>query len=311
MHADGNPSVSLPRIVSSRGELRARVRAARHEGKTIGVVPTMGALHAGHVSLVKASVAQCGFTVVTIFVNPTQFGPKEDFRKYPRTLDRDLAALSGQRVDLVFAPSTEEIYRPGNAMYVEPGGVALPLEGQFRPGHFRGVATVVLKLFNLVQPDVAFFGRKDFQQSLVVRQLVHDFDLPIEIRICPIVREPDGLAMSSRNAYLSADDRRKSLVISRSLKVARDLVAAGQREAQRVLAEMRAVLATEPDVRVEYLVLADPDSLAEVEHLRGPVVALIAAFVGATRLIDNQMLGEEPSPAASTDSALQSKDDSA
>ena len=225
-----NPAWSdrLPRVVSSRVELRAALIAARREGKSIGLVPTMGALHAGHVSLVEASAARCDFTVVTIFVNPTQFAPNEDFRKYPRTLESDLAALAGHGVDLVFTPPTDEIYRPGHATYVEPSGPALPLEGRCRPGHFRGVATIVLKLFNLVQPDVACFGRKDYQQSLVVRRMVDDFDLPIEICVCPIVREADGLALSSRNVYLDAEARRRALVLSRSLRLADELVEAGQ-----------------------------------------------------------------------------------
>jgi pantoate--beta-alanine ligase len=301
-------SSRLPRVVSSRDELRAAVRAARHDGKSIGLVPTMGALHAGHVSLVDASAARCGFTVVTIFVNPTQFGPSEDFRKYPRTLDSDLAALAGHGVDLVFAPPTDEVYRPGHAMYVEPEGPALPLEGRCRPGHFRGVATVVLKLFNMVQPDVAFFGRKDYQQSLVVRRLVDDFDLPIEICVCPIVREADGLAMSSRNAYLDSNARRQALVLSSALQLAEELIQAGQRDAKAVLLQMRTLLATEPEVRVEYVVLANPETLVDVERIEGPTVALIAAFVGTTRLIDNQLLGANLVPRGASLSSGPSKD---
>jgi pantoate--beta-alanine ligase len=307
MHVHAASSDRFPRVVSSRDELRAAVSAARREGKSIGLVPTMGALHTGHLSLVDASVARCGFTVVTIFVNPTQFGPNEDFRKYPRTLDSDMAALAGRSVDLVFAPPTDEIYRPGHAMYVEPAGAALPLEGRCRPGHFRGVATVVLKLFNLVQPDVAFFGRKDYQQAMVVRRLVDDFDLPIEICVCPIVREPDGLAMSSRNAYLDAEARRQALVLSGCLRLAEELVEAGQRDAKTLLFQMRTLLATEPDVRVEYVVLADPESLADVTRVDGPTVALIAAFVGATRLIDNQLLGATLTPETAPAAAARSK----
>jgi pantoate--beta-alanine ligase len=287
-----NPSSSelSSRVVTSRAELRAAVRTARREGKSIGLVPTMGALHAGHVSLVDASAARCDFTVVTIFVNPTQFGPSEDFSKYPRTLASDLAALAGHGVDLVFAPPTDEVYRPGHATYVEPDGPALPLEGRCRPGHFRGVTTVVLKLLNMVQPDISFFGQKDFQQAMVIRQMADDLDLPIEISVCPIVREPDGLAMSSRNAYLSAEARRQALILSGALRLAKELVAAGERDAKAVLFQMRALLATEPQVRVEYVVLANPETLEDVERIDGRTVALIAAFVGTTRLIDNQLL---------------------
>jgi pantoate--beta-alanine ligase len=277
-------------VVRTQQELRASVAAARTMGKTIGLVPTMGALHAGHVSLVDASRAECGFTVVTIFVNPTQFAPHEDFNKYPRTLEADLAKLAGHGVDVVFAPEAAEVYRAGHATYVEMQGVAEPLEGQRRPGHFRGVATVVLKLFNMATPDVAFFGRKDYQQSLVIRRLVEDFDLPIEIRVCPIIREADGLAMSSRNAYLTAAQRAQSLVLSGSLRRAAELVESGERDARMILAAMREMFAAVPEVRLDYLVLVDPDTLADVQTITGPTVAAIAAFVGATRLIDNQLL---------------------
>jgi len=277
-------------VVRTRAELYSQLGSLRNAGRSLGLVPTMGALHAGHVSLVDASAAACNATVVTIFVNPTQFAPHEDFAKYPRTLERDLELLAGHGCSLVFAPQPSEIYRPGHATYVEMGGPALPLEGKIRPGHFRGVATVVLKLFELVRPDVAFFGQKDYQQCLVIRRLAADFDLPIDVRVCPIVREPDGLAMSSRNAYLSADERRRALVLSRSLQKAAKLANQGERRAAEILSSMREVFATEPEVAVEYIVLADPDSLAEVEQLTGPTVALVAARVGSTRLIDNEIL---------------------
>jgi pantoate--beta-alanine ligase len=283
-------SFAPPRIVATAAQLRAAVSAARAAGKSIGVVPTMGALHAGHLSLVEASCRRCTFTVVTIFVNPTQFGPGEDFSRYPRTLERDLELLGRYPVDLVFAPSTEAIYPPGHGTTIDVGQVAQPLEGRYRPGHFQGVATVVLKLFNLVAADVAFFGQKDYQQTLVVRQMVRDLDVPIEIVVCPTVREPDGLAMSSRNVYLSESQRRQALALSRSLRRADELVQAGQRRAADVLAEMRQILAAEPNVDVQYIALADPDTLADVEEIRGPTVALIAAKIGTTRLIDNRIL---------------------
>lgn len=279
-----------PRVVTTADKLRAAVAEARRHGKSIGLVPTMGALHAGHVSLVDASCRRCGFTVVTIFVNPTQFGPHEDFSRYPRTLDRDLELLSQYPVDLVFAPPTEAMYPPGHGTTVDVGKVAEPLEGRCRPGHFQGVATIVLKLFNLVAADVAFFGQKDYQQTLVVRQMVRDLDVPIEIVVAPTVREADGLALSSRNVYLSPSERQQALTLSRSLRHAEQLVQAGQRSAARVLDEMRRMFAAEPGIDVQYIALADPDTLADVEQIDRPTVALIAAKVGTTRLIDNRIL---------------------
>lgn len=250
----------------------------------------MGALHAGHVSLVEAAARDCGFIVVTIFVNPTQFGPQEDFQKYPRDLTADLAQLRPWPVDVVYAPADSEMYPAGYATFVEVAGAALPLEGERRPGHFRGVATVVLKLFEQVQPDVAYFGQKDYQQTCVVRQLVRDFDLPVQIEVCPTVREADGLALSSRNVYLSPDERRQALVLSRSLRQARQLVAGGERSAARILAQLEPLYQAESAVQLEYLTIVDPLTLAPVDPIAGPVVALVAARVGTTRLIDNLVI---------------------
>jgi pantoate--beta-alanine ligase len=252
----------------------------------------MGALHAGHLSLVDAAKGECGFTVVTIFVNPAQFGPEEDFARYPRTLEADAKALTGRGVDVIFAPTTESMYSAAHATYVEMDGPALSLEGQFRPGHFRGVATIVLKLFHIVQPDRAYFGRKDYQQSLLMRRMVEDLDLPIRIQVCPIVREPDGLAMSSRNVFLSPDERRRALAISQSLRLARQLVAEGTTDAKTVLARMQALL-HDAALRVDYIALADPDTLLPIDLVARPTVAAIAARVGATRLIDNELIGDE------------------
>lgn len=263
------------------------MRATRAAGKTVGLVPTMGALHEGHLSLVRASCQQCDATAVTIFVNPSQFGPADDFDEYPRTLETDLEALSEFDVDLVFAPSTREIYPAGFTTYVEPPEVALPLEGECRPGHFRGVATVVLKLFNVLPADVAFFGHKDYQQSLVIRKMVADLNLPIEIRVCSTVREDDGLALSSRNVYLIASEREQALSLSRSLKLAAKLVRQGELDAKVVLARMRGVIEDAGVSKIDYVALADPDTLAPVKTLDGPVIALVAAHVGQTRLIDN------------------------
>lgn len=284
------PDAKKPQIVHTVAELRSAVAEARAAGKSIGLVPTMGALHPGHVSLVAESVKQCGFTITTIFVNPTQFGPKEDFSKYPRTLEADVGLVAAQGCDLVFAPATEIVYPPGHNTFVEMHGITEPLEGECRPGHFRGVATVVLKLFNMVGPDVAFFGRKDYQQTLVIEQLVRDFDLPIKIVVCPTLREADGLAMSSRNVYLSVDERRRALALSRALKKAEQAVKAGERDVWKIRDVLQTELAAEPEIRVQYAVVADAVTLREPATLDRPCVALIAAFVGKTRLIDNCLL---------------------
>jgi pantoate--beta-alanine ligase len=251
----------------------------------------MGALHAGHVSLVEASCDECDFTVVTIFVNPLQFAPHEDFQRYPRTLEADLQALAALPVDVVFAPTTaEEVFPPGQATFVEIHGVAEPLEGEKRPGHFRGVATVVLKLFNMSEPDVAFFGAKDYQQVAVVRQMVRDFNLPIDVRVQPTIRDIDGLALSSRNQYLTSDQRRQALALNRSLRTAADLVARGTRTVEAIRQAMQSVLATAPDLRLDYLAIVDPDTFAPATRVDRPTLVALAAFVGATRLIDNQVL---------------------
>ena len=238
-----------PKLVTTVAALREEIVALRRAGKRIGLVPTMGALHEGHLSLVRAARAECDAVVVSIYVNPSQFGPGEDLAKYPRTLDADLALLAecgatgGKRECpsslFVFAPADGEVYRPGHATWIIPGGPAEPLEGRLRPGHFRGVATVVLKLLNMVQPDVAYFGQKDYQQSLVIRRMAADLDLPVAIRVCPIVREADGLAMSSRNRYLSPAARQRAVVLWRSLRLAAELVNGGETAAAAVEAQIR------------------------------------------------------------------------
>ncbi|MBL7040114.1 MAG: pantoate--beta-alanine ligase [Pirellulaceae bacterium] len=282
-----------PRLVTTAIELRDAVAAARADGKTIGLAPTMGALHGGHLSLVRASLAQCDYTIVTIFVNPTQFGPHEDLGEYPRTLETDLDALSQCGVDLVFAPTNDGIYPKGFSTYVDPPRVAEALEGQCRRGHFRGVTTVVLKLFNLAQADVAFFGQKDYQQSLVIRWMVQDLDFPIEVRVCPTVREPDGLAMSSRNRYLSQPEREQALTLWRSLKLAVELFAQGESDAERITARMRELFEQTNINRVDYVALADPETLQPVHQIQASTVALVAAYVGDTRLIDNCRIGND------------------
>jgi pantoate--beta-alanine ligase len=284
------PGSTPPIVVTAGEEIRRRVRAWRAAGETVGLVPTMGALHAGHLSLVARSVAECRHTVVTIFVNPTQFGPNEDFQRYPRQLDRDLELLAASGAELVFAPTTEAMYPEGFATHVDVEQVTRLWEGAIRPSHFRGVATVVLKLFNFAPADVAYFGQKDFQQSVVVRRMVADLNLPIEIRVCPIVREPDGLALSSRNAFLSADQRRQALVLSQSVRKAVELAAAGERDAAKIAGVMRQMIEAIGGVRLDYAAVVHPRSLEEASHVEPGVVAIVAAKVGSTRLIDNEIL---------------------
>jgi len=279
----------LPRVLTTVAEIRAALLPYRRTGKRIGLVPTMGALHAGHLSLVRASKAECDVTVVWIYVNPSQFGPNEDLAKYPRTLQADLERLAAFDTDFVLAPSDAEVYRPGHDSWVEVGAVAEPLEGQCRPGHFRGVATIVLKSLNMVQPDVAYFGQKDYQQAAVIRRMVADLDVAVEIRVCPTVREPDGLAMSSRNVYLSPDARQRATALWRSLELAHRLVMSGEREAAGIIRQMSEhILAT--GATIDYVALVDPDSLAAVERITGPTLAALAVKLDGTRLIDNAIL---------------------
>jgi pantoate--beta-alanine ligase len=268
-------------------EIRACVRRARAAGKTVGFVPTMGALHAGHVSLVEAAAARCDYVVVSIFVNPTQFGPGEDFEKYPRPLEQDLALCEQNGVDAVFAPGRTEMYPRDNLTWVTVEKVSEPLCGRFRPGHFRGVATVCTKLFNIVGPDRAFFGQKDAQQVAVLQRMVADLNQPLEIVVCPTVREPDGLATSSRNQYLSPQERKEATVIYRSLQTAAGLIRAGETDAAGIVGRMRDVLGQVADLQVEYASLVDAESLEDLRQVRGRVLLAVAGRLGATRLIDN------------------------
>ena len=263
---------------------------ARRSERLLGLVPTMGALHAGHLSLVREAQRQCSPVVVSIFVNPKQFGPSEDFQKYPRTLEADRATLESLGVDYVFAPPAEEIYPPGFRTAVNVEGLSDKLDGRSRPGHFRGVATVVLKLFEIAQPRFAFFGRKDAQQARIIRQMTRDLELGTEIVVCPIVREPDGLALSSRNAYLSASDRRAATVLYRSLDAVRREITAGERDVVHLLASMRAIIVAEPCVELEYAEIVDADTLEPAMALRKTCYVMLAARVGSTRLIDNALI---------------------
>jgi pantoate--beta-alanine ligase len=250
----------------------------------------MGALHDGHLTLVDAARAECDLSVVTIFVNPTQFAPTEDFRQYPREVTRDLSLLAGRGCDIVFAPGEDSIYRPNHATYIDVGPVGSVLEGEFRPTHFRGVATVVMKLFQLAPADRAYFGRKDYQQTLVVRQMVADLDVPVEVRVCPTVREPDGLAMSSRNRYLTPDERRRALVLSRSLRMAEELFEAGERSTAAIRNGMTQEIESEGGVQIQYIAIVTDGTLTPIERIEGPSTIALAAIVGKTRLIDNILL---------------------
>ncbi len=267
-------------------------RQARAEGRSAGFVPTMGALHEGHLSLVRAAISECRPVIASIFVNPKQFAPSEDFQKYPRSFETDRQRLENAGVDYLFAPEAAEMYPPGFRTWVNVEELSDRLEGRVRPGHFRGVLTVVLKLLEIVQPQKAFFGRKDAQQARLIQQMARDLHLDPEIIVCPIVREPDGLALSSRNAYLSAIDRRAALVLYRALDGARSAIARGERDAARLEAAMREVLRTEPLAEPDYVELVDAETLERVTRLRSRCYGLLAARIGAARLIDNLLIEE-------------------
>jgi pantoate--beta-alanine ligase len=275
-------------IVTSVAQVRARVAAARQEGKSIGFVPTMGALHEGHLTLIRRAKSECGFVVVSVFVNPTQFAPGTDFERYPRELAGDAAKAEAAGAGLIFAPPVEEVYPPGDSTFVDITGQLVDcLCGPHRPGHFRGVTTVCARLFNIVGADRAYFGEKDYQQLLVIKQMVRDLRFPLEIVPAPTVREPDGLAMSSRNAYLSPEERKAARVLSRALFAARDRFAAGERDAGALIGVAREIIATEPLVMIQYIELRDAETLTEVKRIEGRVVLAAAAYVGSARLIDN------------------------
>jgi pantoate--beta-alanine ligase len=263
---------------------------ARAQERILGLVPTMGALHEGHFSLIRAAQRECAPLAVSLFVNPKQFGPAEDFSKYPRTLEQDRAALEALGVDFLFAPSPQDMYPAGFRTSVVVEGLSDRLEGRSRPGHFRGVTTVVLKLFEIVQPRFAYFGRKDAQQARLIRQMSADLNLDTSVVVCPIVREADGLALSSRNVYLMGEDRRAAAALSRSLAAVRDEIAKGERDAGRLLAALRRVLTLEPRVALDYAEIVDNETLEPIPILRGSCYVLIAAKVGVTRLIDNALI---------------------
>jgi pantoate--beta-alanine ligase len=275
--------VTIPEARAACGDARARSRR-------LGLVPTMGALHEGHLSLVHAAKAQYEAVAVSIFVNPTQFGPTEDLSKYPRQFDRDCQLLEKEGIDILFAPPVDEIYPNGQVTWVLVEGLSEKLDGRSRPGHFRGVTTIVSKLFHILEPDAAFFGQKDAAQLAVIRRMVEDLNFPVEIVACPIVRESDGLAMSSRNAYLNREERGRALVLRRSLQQVQQEFQAGQRIAAQLISAAKKVFAREPQVALDYVEIVDPDTLDPVERISQKTLVAVAAYVGSTRLIDNLVL---------------------
>lgn len=281
-------------IIRTVEELRRWSRAEHRAGRTVALVPTMGALHAGHASLIRAAAASCNAVAVSVFVNPTQFGPSEDYAQYPRTLEADCALAEANGASVVFAPAVEELYPSGPntpaETFVDVGSLSAKLDGGSRPGHFRGVATVVAKLLLAAEPDRGFFGQKDAAQVAVLRRMVRDLRLGVELSVCPIVREADGLAISSRNAYLNPEERQKALVLSRAVSHVAAMPRCGERSASVLLAAARTVFASEPDVRIDYLALVDWETLEPVEVAAPGTLFAVAAFVGATRLIDNAVL---------------------
>jgi pantoate--beta-alanine ligase len=278
------------KIITTIHEMRGASRAVRREGKRLGIVPTMGALHEGHLSLIRVARASSDLVAASIFVNPTQFGPNEDLAKYPRSFDRDCDLLHREAVDWVFAPSVDEMYPTGTVTWVTVEELSNKLDGRSRPGHFRGVTTVVSKLFHIMEPDFAFFGQKDAAQVAIIRRMVRDLNFPVQIVVCPIVREPDGLAMSSRNAYLSPEQRKQALILHRSLMKVQKLIEQGENSAEKLLAAGRAEFAADPSVRLDYFEVVNPETLDPIKDIGEGALIAVAAYVGSTRLIDNLLI---------------------
>lgn len=275
------------KLVDSISRMATLAKILKKEGKSIGLVPTMGYLHEGHMSLVRAAKKHTDVVVMSIFVNPLQFGPAEDFEKYPRDFKRDEALASDAGVDVIFCPSVKEIYPEGYATYVSVEGLTGVLCGASRPGHFKGVTTVIAKLLNIVKPDVVYFGQKDAQQVIVIKKMVRDLNMDIEIKATPIIRERDGLAMSSRNVYLSEDERREALVLNQSLEKAVSLVKAGERDSAKIVKAMKELIAQRSLVHIDYISVVDTKNLNDVSDISGEALIALAAFVGKTRIIDN------------------------
>lgn len=278
------------RQIETIAAMKTACRGLTRIGKTIGLVPTMGALHAGHLSLVRVAKLQCDAVAVSIFVNPLQFGPTEDFAKYPRTFQRDAALLEELGVDLLFAPLVQEMYREDATTIVDVEGLSGKLDGASRPGHFRGVTTVVCKLFEIVRPDRAYFGQKDAAQVAVLRKMVRDLDMDVQIVVCPIVRESDGLALSSRNAFLNPEQRKQGLILNRSLQQVRAAVEAGESDAQRLIEIGTSAISSEPGAKLDYFAVVNPDTLKPVDQMVPGTLVAVAAWIGTTRLIDNMLL---------------------
>ena len=282
------------KLLKTIDEMRAFRTATRQSGKRVGLVPTMGALHQGHSSLVRAAREKSDLVAVSIFVNPTQFGPNEDFAKYPRDLESDSRLLDREHVDVIFAPSVDDMYPAGAITWVTVEGMSDRLCGKSRPGHFRGVTTIVSKLFHIIEPDAAFFGQKDAAQVAIIRRMVSDLNMPVSIEVCPIIREPDGLALSSRNAYLNPAQRKSALALHRSLQRAQKLLKNGERDSATLIAAAKQEFANEPSVRLDYFEIVDPNSLESVPSISKRALIAVAAFVGNTRLIDNILVGPQP-----------------
>lgn len=276
-------------ICTTPAEMQSACHSLRASG-SLGLVPTMGALHAGHMSLVAAARGECGHVSVSIFVNPTQFGPKEDFASYPRTFDQDCRKLEEAGVDILFAPLASEMYPAGNTTFVDPGEIATRMDGASRPGHFRGVATIVTRLFNIAQPDRAYFGQKDAAQVAMLRHVVRDLNLPVQIVVCPIVREADGVAMSSRNRYLSPDERKSATILVRALCAAEELARTGETSSRAHRNTILGFFPADPSVRMDYVAVVDPNTLLPVGETSGGALIAVAAFFGTTRLIDNLLI---------------------
>ena len=279
--------MKVAKTIESVGKL---VKAARSKGKIIGLVPTMGALHIGHISLIERAAKDCDYVVVSIFVNPTQFGPNEDFEKYPRPIEADLKICQEHNVDLVFNPAPKEMYAAENLTWVNVEKLTEPLCGQLRPGHFRGVTTVCAKLFNIVLPDVAYFGQKDAQQAIVIKRMVADLNMPLEIVVCPTVREPDGLAMSSRNQYLSEQQKKNATLIYKSLRKCQEMINSGVKDSKKIISEMQKILQHVSSIEIEYISIVDAETLQNLDQIAGEVLVAVAAKIGHTRLIDNILI---------------------
>jgi pantoate--beta-alanine ligase len=275
------------KVAKTIKSVRNLVKAARSKGKKIGFVPTMGALHIGHISLIETAVKKCDFVVVSIFVNPTQFSPGEDFEKYPRPLKADLQICRKAGVDVVFTPTAKQMYPQENLTWVNVEKLTEQLCGQLRPGHFRGVITVCAKLFNIVAPDIAFFGQKDAQQAIVIKRMVADLNMPLKIVVCPTVRQPDGLAVSSRNQYLTKQQKKDAAYIYKSLQKCKKIIKQGGTDAKEIICEMRKVLNQVPSIKIEYISIVDAETLQDVDRVTGKVLAAVAVKIGSTRLIDN------------------------